>query len=162
MSTATLSKPTRASLDELQARDLMSASLVSLRRTATVREALALLTDRGFAAAPVIDAAGRPIGVVSRTDVLIHEREHIRHADLEEAVDWDTFPAHNRGFSVEVVDPTLVEEIMTPVIFTVTLKAPAREVVKHMLGLKVHQLFVVDDEEVLVGVITALDVLRHL
>lgn len=162
MNIATLSKPARPSLDELQARDLMSINLVSLRGTATVREALALLTDRGFCAAPVIDAAGRPIGVVSRSGVLIHEREHVRHAVVEDVTGWDSVPARSNGFSMEVVDPTPVEEIMTPVVFTVTLETPAREVVKHMLGLKVHQLFVVDDEEVLAGVITALDVLRRL
>ncbi len=38
-------------------------------------EAVLLLTDRGFSAAPVIDDAGRPVGVVSRTDLLVHDRE---------------------------------------------------------------------------------------
>jgi CBS domain-containing protein len=35
-------------------------------------------------------------------------------------------------------------------------------VVEDMLGLKVHRLFVVDGNGILVGVISALDVLRHL
>jgi CBS domain-containing protein len=141
----------------------MSPNLVSIRRAATVREAIALLTDCGFSAAPVIDEAGRPLGVVSRTDVLIHEREHVRHARLADETDWDV-PAGpwHEGFSVEVPDPTRVEEIMTPAVFTVGLEAPAREVVKRMLELKVHQLFVVDEDGALVGAITPLDVLRHL
>jgi CBS domain-containing protein len=70
-------------------------------------------------------------------------------------------PVH-QGFSVEVVDPTRVRDIMTPVVFTVGVHAPAREAVERMLALKVHQLFVVDREGALVGVISALDVLRHL
>jgi len=35
-------------------------------------------------------------------------------------------------------------------------------VIEDMLGLRVHQLFVVDQDQVLVGVISTLDVLRHL
>ena len=145
------------------AAELMSPNPVSLRAAATVQEAVALLTDRGFSAAPVIDAAGRPVGVLSRTDLLVHEREQGHHATLA----WDANlesplrPVH-QGFSVEVVDPTRVRDIMTPVVFTVGLHAPAREAVEQMLALKVHQLFVVDREGALVGVISALDVLRHL
>jgi CBS domain-containing protein len=52
--------------------------------------------------------------------------------------------------------------MMTPTVFTVRLEAPAAQVVEDMLALRVHRLFVVDDDGVLVGVITATDVLRHL
>jgi CBS domain-containing protein len=142
----------------------MSANPVSLRANATIPEAIALMTDRGFSAAPVIDEAGHPVGVLSRTDVLVHEREHVRHASLESDTDLDVCPGRSprEGFSVEVVDPTLVRDIMTPAIFTVTLETPASQVVETMLAFRVHQLFVVDDEQSLVGVISALDVLRHL
>jgi CBS domain-containing protein len=148
----------------LRAKNLMSPNPVSIRRDATVREAVNLLTDRGFGATPVIDEAGRPVGVVSRTDILIHEREYVHHACTRDDTDWDVFPGPTwpEGFSVEVTDPTTVAEIMTPAIFTVPLEAPAREVVKRMLGLKVHHLFVVDADLALVGVISPLDILRHL
>jgi CBS domain-containing protein len=51
---------------------------------------------------------------------------------------------------------------MTPAIFTVSLKTPAREVIRRMLELKVHHLFVIDEDQAPVGVISPLDVLRHL
>jgi CBS domain-containing protein len=145
------------------AAELMSPNPVSLRAAATVQEAVALLTDRGFSAAPVIDAAGRPVGVLSRTDLLVHEREQGRHATMSWDADLESplRPVH-QGFSVEVVDPTRVRDVMTPAVFTVGLHAPARAAVEQMLALKVHQLFVVDREGALVGVISALDVLRHL
>jgi len=40
--------------------------------------------------------------------------------------------------------------------------APASFVIEEMVGLKVHRLFVVDETGVLVGVISALDVLRRM
>ena len=155
----------------LQAKDLMSPNPISIRRDATVGEAVALLTDRGFGAAPVIDEAGRPVGVVSRTDILIHERECVHHARVPESAgsrrdcsDWDLFPepGWSDEFSIELTDRTTVGEIMTPAIFTVALETPAREVVRRMLEMKVHHLFVSDGEMALVGVISPLDVMRCL
>ena len=164
MNASYLHKRPPRSFELLRAKDLMSPNPVSIRRDSTVREAVALLTDRGFGAAPVIDKAGRPVGVVSRTDILIHERENAHHASTGDYSDWDSFPESSwpEGFSIEVTDPTTVAEIMTPAVFTVPLEAPARDVVKRMRELKVHHLFVVDSDLALVGVISPLDVMRHL
>src|SRR6516225_6625597 len=62
------------------AAELMMPNPVSVRADATLREALALLVDRAFSAAPVIDEAGRRVGVLSRSDILVHAREEVRYA----------------------------------------------------------------------------------
>src|SRR5262245_31760575 len=54
-------------LQATTARELMSENPISLRKDAGIRDAIALMMDRGFTAAPVIDDSGRPIGVVSVT-----------------------------------------------------------------------------------------------
>src|SRR5262249_42767175 len=157
----------RLTLQAESAADLMTASPVSLRDTATVREGVALLIDKGISAAPVIDEGGRPVGVLSRTDLLIHAREKV---DVMEPVpEFYDLPEPGRrdkhlpdGFHVEYVDRTLVRDIMTPAVFSVAPDAPAHRVIEEMLALKVHRLFVVDDAGVLIGVISILDILRYL
>ncbi len=148
--------------------DLMTPNPISIQYKATVAEAIALLTDRGFSAAPVIDEAGHAVGVISRTDLLVHDRERMTHPQtvpegddpfVRRALWQEPIP---EGFSVEEVDPTLVCDIMTPVVFSVLPESTVEQVIEDMLGLRVHQLFVVDRNQVLVGVISALDVLRHL
>jgi CBS domain-containing protein len=158
--TAARARP-RLTLMAETAAEMMSPNPISVRSDVTVAEASALLTDRGFGAAPVINEAGHPVGVLSRTDLLVHAREQGRHACMDERADWDSPPREAPGFSIELVDPTPVCDIMTPVVFTVSPDTPAEKVVEQMLALKVHQLFVVDGDCVLVGVITGLDVLRH-
>ena len=54
----------------LSARCLMTANPVSISEHATLREAGSVLTTRGISAAPVIDDAGRAVGVLSRTDIV--------------------------------------------------------------------------------------------
>jgi CBS domain-containing protein len=162
MSRATIPSPPVLMLAAQTAEDLMSANPVSLREDATIPEAVALMTDRGYSAAPVIDEAGHPIGVISRTDVLVHDREQVRHAQpVDPQESYPRRPRHE-GFSIEIVDSTRVRDIMTPTVFTVCTTTPTADVVRRMVELKVHQLFVVDEDDALVGVISALDIVRRL
>jgi CBS domain-containing protein len=73
------SKPQRMILEATKAKDMMRPNPVSIEESATIREGVAFLVDKGFSAAPVIDGAGRPVGVLSHTDVLMHDREQVRH-----------------------------------------------------------------------------------
>jgi CBS domain-containing protein len=66
------------------------------------------------------------------------------------------------GLEVERMERTLVRDIMTRAVFSVTPETPAAAVVEQILTLNVHRLFVVDRLGVLIGVISALDVLRRL
>jgi CBS domain-containing protein len=148
MKSASLNVAPRMVLQEWTAAELMTPSPVSIWECATVREAVELLTRRDISGAPVIDEAGRPVGVVSRGDILVHDREAVGYvalADDEENTGADR-----------------VRDIMTPAVFCVSLDAPASRVVREMTELKVHRLFVVDDCGTLVGVISVLDVLRRL
>ena len=128
-----------------KAEDLMTANPLSIDETLTVREALAFLIDKAISGAPVIDAAGRPVGVLSQTDLLIHDRE--AHPEVA--------PARQEA-GVQVRD------VMTRGLFAVGRHTPSERVVEKLCGLKVHRLFVVDASGVLVGVITPMDLLRHL
>jgi CBS domain-containing protein len=150
------------------AADLMTPDAVSIGEGETVKEAIAFLTDKGFSAAPVIDSAGRPVGVLSQSDILVFDREKVEYvpaiADYYERADLTnrSGEALVSGFQVENVDRTWVRDIMTPVVFSVSPDAPVRRVVEDLLALKVNRLFVVGSDGVLVGVISAFDVLRHL
>jgi len=128
-------------LQALTAADLMTSGPTSLSAAATVTEATEFLTARGFGAAVVIDEAGRAIGVVTKTDVLVHARQH--KPGLEP-------------------DDTPVTEFMTPAVFSVRPDTAAASVVEQLLVLNVHHLFVADPAGVIIGVISPIDVLRKL
>ena len=132
------------------AQDLMTPNPISVRDDATLRDLIVLLTDKGIAAAPVIDEAGHPVGVVSRADVITHERElAVREPE----------PGGDAG---ETAGETLVRDIMTPVLFSVRPDTPAARVVEELVAMKVHRLFVIDEAGTLVGVISTFDVLQRL
>jgi CBS domain-containing protein len=147
---------------------MMTPNPVSIDQDAGVEEAASFLLDRGFSACPVIDEAGRPVGVLSRADIVAHHRQQARYVpaipeyyEETELITRSGEPLPS-GFQVEGVDPTRVRDLMTPTVFSVPAEAPAGWVVGSMLDLKVHRVFVVDESGILIGVISALDVLRHL
>ena len=162
-----IAAPPRLTLWAETAADLMMPNPLSIRGNATVCEAIAVLTDHGYSAAPVIDQAGRPLGVLSRADILVHDREkgatqgvaaYYERGDLT----LGSGEHLGTGFHVEVVDTALVRDIMTPAVFSVAPDTPASKVVEQMVALKVHRLYVVEEDGTLVGVISTMDVLRHL
>jgi len=156
-------------LHALIAGDVMTANPVSVGEELTVHEAVVFLTERRISAAPVINQAGRPVGVVSEADILRHDREHAEHLywipqkEVDRELTLQTGEhLDGRSFEVEVPDVTRVRDIMNPIVYAVRMTTPIFEVVNQLVKRRIHRLFVVDDDESLVGVITTLDVLSRL
>jgi CBS domain-containing protein len=144
------------------AEDIMTRSVVSISSTATVKEAAKLLTEKGLSGLPVVDETGLAIGVVTHTDIVAQENgDHVRPRNLR------TFQKEAcEGFiqkgSKQPGEPKLVRDIMTPTVFSVAPDTPTSVVVDAMLAFKIHRVFVTDGNEKLQGVISPLDVLRHM
>jgi CBS domain-containing protein len=142
----------------------MAPNPVSIAAGASVNEAAAFLADKGFSAAPVIDEAGRPVGVLSQSDIVVHDRESGPYVSghPEYYAKADLSPPRIIRTDVVDGDPTQVRDIMTPVVISVAPDTPAYKVIEDMLAHKVHRLFVVGGDGVLIGTISTVDVLRHL
>jgi CBS-domain-containing membrane protein len=147
-----------ASPNHVIAADVMAPNPKSIGDDATIRETAKFFGTHGIHTAPVIDEAGRPLGVVSRTDLLDYwgrRRDRLAAiANGETAVD-----ASVAGPDGALVDLN-VTEIMTPVVFSVSLDTPVENAIEKVLALEVRCLFVIDDHGVFVGVISVFDLLR--
>jgi CBS domain-containing protein len=149
------------------AAELMTCNPVSLRAQATVDEARELFLAKEISAAPVIDEAGHPIGVLSHSDIIVHDAVEptgrtavgLEHGEGSNGAAEIT---QLRAATLCAADPMAVADLMTPAVFAVAAETSAAEVVKSMLEYRVHHIFVVDSQGVLIGVISTLDVLRHL
>jgi CBS domain-containing protein len=54
----------------MQARDIMTADVITVSPGDTVRELARVLTDAGISGAPVVDGEGDLVGIVSEADVI--------------------------------------------------------------------------------------------
>lgn len=121
--------------------DLMQSNLVTVPADGMVSEAVIALADSHVTGLPVVDAAGRLVGVLSTSDILtaLAERDPSEEAALFEG--------------------TLVRDLMTPKPMTIAPQASVREAAQQMLYANVHRLFVEQDGELL-GVVSQSDVVR--
>jgi CBS domain-containing protein len=124
----------------ITAREVMTRNPLSINETATIRDTAAFLFAKRMSAAPVINEAGRAVGVVSHSDIARHMagEEHARPMDLP------------------------VRTIMNDEVLFVRPGTPIDNVIDDLLHCRVKRLFVADENDVLVGVISATDVLRYL
>lgn len=133
MKMATMDRMTRAS-------DIMARNLLSISETATVRDAAAFLLSRQISSAPIINEAGRTVGVVSLKDIA-------RYAGGTEAAPELNLP---------------VREIMDDDVSFVRPETPIDQLVDRLIRCDNKRLFVSDTDGVLVGVICPTDVLSYL
>jgi CBS-domain-containing membrane protein len=147
--------------NHLVAADVMTTNPKSIGRDATIRDTAEFFTTHGIHTAPVIDEAGRPIGVVSRTDLLDYWGR--RRDRLLALANGETTVESSASHAEPNVDLTLTAaEFMTPVVFSVTVNAPVAKVIDKILALEVRCLFVTDEHGVLVGAISVFDLLRSI
>lgn len=152
-------------MSEPTARDVMNDEILTVTEEMSVHELAAFLTDHEISGAPVEDAAGRLVGVVSTTDLArtafesgsAEEDEHPFYRSwAEDSLDLDDLA----DLHIEE-EGLMVKDIMTPTVFAVEADAPVSHVARSMLDGHLHRLLVIDGEKV-VGIVSTSDLLRLL
>lgn len=130
-------------------RDVMTTPAITVRDTATVKEATVVLDRHAIAALPVVDAQDRVVGMVSEADVI---RDLVLPDQRVHELPVDT--------GARAV-PTRVADVMTRHVLTATSDTELSEAVEVITSTAVKSLPVVDDGR-LVGVVSRRDVVRQL
>jgi len=133
----------------MKARDIMTAPAVTVTTNASVSRAAEILAQRGFSALPVIDHAGKLVGVVSEAD-LIRNRYCAPESPL----------GGGAGAAFELPAQT-VGEVMTTPPACIDEAASLGTIADTMLSGHRRSIPVVDGSK-LVGVITRRDLVRVL
>ena len=140
-------------LTKTLARDVMMSPVLSVREDHTVHELVTFLTANSISGAPVLDARGKLVGVVSVADIAEDETPVSRRPRSG---------SHGHGPKRRVGGGARhVSDIMTPTFFTVPDDTPACEIAKTMVAGRIHRLLVTRDGQI-VGIVSALDLLKLL
>jgi CBS domain-containing protein len=150
--------PSRKPLFELTARDLMTPTVLALPEKMRLPAAARLLRHEHVSGAPVIDAEGRCVGVLSTTDIMHWAEARFAGGGSATA---DSFLS---GVEWEVVEPEElphdeVRDHMTANPVTVTQEAPIVRMAQMMLDGHIHRLIVLDDGDRPIGIVSATDIL---
>lgn len=134
---------------------IMSRDVVTVRSGTSLESVIELMLARGLSRMPVVDDRQRPVGIISKTDVV--EESHDRD-DLEELPSREQ---QGRGFHLHR-EGAAVDEVMTPTVLSVPQTATVEQVAELMVSRHVHGLPVVDSKGELAGFVSTMDVLAWL
>ena len=132
----------RLGLDRLAVGDVMTLDPVTIRVDDSVEEAERLLASYRISGLPVIDAVGRLVGVLSRSDLLLEGGPPMGRL----------LRGHTSGLRVG--------ELMSSPPVTVGLSTSVMEAARMMVDEEVHRLVIVDEHGAPIGVLSATDYVR--
>jgi CBS domain-containing protein len=142
---------------------IMTDDVLCVRPDVSVDALVPLLLEHHISGVPVVDASGAPLGIVSKTDIV---RERYENGDLVDAAPMRD--AHGRGYAARdgyhESAPTrcLVSDVMLGMTFSVSESATVSQAAAVMAYEGVHRVPVTSADGKVVGIVSALDVLRWL
>jgi len=135
-------------------RDVMTTKVVTVKRNADLHEAARLLSENKISGMPVVDDANRVIGVISEADILVLAGMHKEHSfrDILRNILGEPVPARKSGDKVK--------DVMSFPPVTSKANDDVREVAAIFDEKRIKRLPVVDDDGILLGIISRADIVR--
>lgn len=139
----------------MQAREMMSTPVITVRPEALLKEVAGLMIARAVSGVPVVDRDGRPLGMISESDFLAREEYGLGNGVLDRLAD-----RLGVGGDAKLHGRT-AGDLMTGPVITARPDTTARELGHLMATHTVNRIPIVEDGRI-VGIVTRADVVRTL
>jgi CBS domain-containing protein len=142
----------------LTANDLMSRELVLIPQEMSLRRAAQWLSQDHISGAPVVDAEGRCIGVLSATDFMRWAEKEHQAPPAAQASPASVYSAW-QVMAVETLPTDAVSTYMTANPVMVAPHTPISDLARFMIDAHIHRVIVVDKERRPIGLVSSTDIL---
>jgi CBS domain-containing protein len=143
----------------MQASDVMTRNLLSIGRDAPIREAIRLMLDNKVSGLPVVDTAGKMVGILTEGD-LVRRSEIATERRRWPWLDFVMGPGRMASDYVKT-HGRVVGELMTHEVAVVAPDTPLADIVALMEQRRIKRLPVID-HGMLVGIVSRADLLAAL
>jgi CBS domain-containing protein len=137
----------------------MTCNALCVRKDHSIEALAALLVTHRISGVPVIDDEGRPIGVVSKTDLVRERHENGDTVALDAAEGTSRI---EDGFHELPISRGTVADVMTPVAITLHEHSSVSCAAALMAMEGLHRIVVVGEDDRVTGIVSALDIMRWL
>lgn len=150
------------------AQEIMTKEVITIKKSASIREAIELMLVHGISGLPVVDEQGHLCGVLSESDLIVTEGEvKSLHKLLNVLVKLLTHDevelrsAHD-ALSKELAEAAqkTVSEQMTAPAYSARADAPIEKVAALVTAHDINRVPIVDEKGCVVGIISRHDLLR--
>jgi CBS domain-containing protein len=135
--------------------DVMTKTVVSVSESTPFKKIVKLMESHGVSALPVVDTAGRVVGVVSEADLILKEAYQ-----PSEDGERHLFEGKRRRVERSKAGGLLAEDLMTSPAVTVRASATLTTAARLMGERDIKRLPVVDEDGRILGIVSRVDLLR--
>lgn len=129
--------------DQISVTEIMTRELTCARRDLDVRQLVSLVVRQRIGCVPVVEEVGRPVGIITKLDLV------------------EQLLAPERALDDELA-PILAGELMMPFALTLGASASIAHAAAMMAIEDIHHIAIVDDDGRLIGIVSSMDVVRWL
>jgi len=138
----------------MQAKDIMTTSVVSIRPTVSVRHAVSVMMQANVSGLPVVDDDGRVCGMLTEGDLLLRREirattRSSRAGEIISEIDLERYICTN-GWSVA--------DVMSPDVIVATPDSEVSDIAESLQAHRIKRLPIVEDGR-LVGIVSRRDIL---
>ena len=145
----------------MQAKEIMSSLVFTVSPDTPVAHIARMLREKHISGAPVVDGAGKVVGIVTEID-LIKRHARVHFPIYLPFLDSLIFLESPRRFQEDVrrVLGATAQEIMTEPVRTATLETDVEELATLMVDERANPIPILDESGVLVGIVSHTDIVR--
>lgn len=146
--------------------DVMQGDVVTLDASASIEDAIRVFEEYHITGAPVVNECGRPIGVLTLSDLVRDDR--LRDGRIQ-GDRWAYYLSDPLGpgqrdprknFAGDVVSELSVSERMTPYVISVDPTTSLEAACRVMSEQSIHRVLVIENDRVR-GIVSTTDVVRY-
>lgn len=144
--------------NDMPVSEIMTRRSETLTPADTIKDALNLMYECKLTTIPIVDVENRCVGILSKSDLT--EMFIQEDSELANSIDADYFSLDRMHRTLNTSDTRKVKELMTFDVTTVEAAQTIPKACQLMLKHQIHHLPVVNDDNVVVGIVSTFDIIK--
>lgn len=143
--------PQSRAADRTSIAEIMSPTPITVHPELELDDLMTLFLEHDISHAPVVDEHDVPIGMVSKTDLVVDQ--YVRGDTVVDQGDAGGYGRHVHGGTA------IVRDVMSPILISLPASASIGTAARHMLADHVHAIPVTSPDGRVIGILSTVDVL---
>lgn len=143
----------------MKVKDVMTRKVLKMKAGSTLAQAAGLLIRNNISGAPVVNASGKLVGIVSEKDIFAALYPNFRDM-IGDLTAW--FDSEKREYKLNAKRDIVIDSIMTRKVVTIRPEEPILDAGSKMIMSQIHRLVVVGKQKKIVGIVTRRDIFKNI
>lgn len=143
------------------ARDLMTETVITVKPGTPLRKLALVFLDNNISGVPVVDEGGKVLGIATESDLIFHSKR-LKVPAVLTILDSFIFLDSPEKMEKELrkIGAATVKDIYSSPAITIKPDTPLDKIASLMTEKRIHTVPVVDDSDVMIGVVGKKDIIR--